>query len=337
MQIPPIEPFAVEGAPSAQAPRWKEWVERVTIFFEDTKVEEDQRRALILHLGRKDIYKISKIITEATPKTHITLIDALNAYFEPMANIDYRRFVFRQARQKPEESLDTFHGRLKELASSCGFADEMEEIRGQVIQGCASAKLRERILEESGKSLIDILVLGRSKELSKDRAAHMEAALQHPIKAEPVNTVCAVMPHPEKGQEASTAVPRKKQCGYCGGLIHRILDCPARGKKCTACGKFNHFMKVCRSTARKPSKAQVNTMTEAHTHSSDMDDDGEEHTVHSVFMIAAAMDTMKKLPTCAISIGGQKSVVIVDTGATINIMAETEYRKMDPRPALRPS
>ena len=35
----------------------------------------------------------------------------------------------------------------------------------------------------------DILTLGRSKELSKARASHMEAALQKPIKTEPVNLV----------------------------------------------------------------------------------------------------------------------------------------------------
>lgn len=177
VQFPTMEPFVVEGAPSAQAPKRREWVERVQLFFEATQVEDEQKRAMILHLGGRDVYQIAKSVTEATPKTHVTLIAALNAHFEPMANTDYGRFIFRQARQQTDESLDLFYARLKELANTCAFRDEEEEIRGQIIQGCASAKFRERILEEPGKPLVDILTLGRSKDLSKARAAHMEAAL----------------------------------------------------------------------------------------------------------------------------------------------------------------
>lgn len=156
-------------------------------------VANDQKRAMHLHVGGKDIYKISKSITEVAPKTHLTLIAALSAHPEQIANQDYERFVFRQAGQQAEESVDAFHPHLKDLASTCGFHDEREEIQGQIIQGCASAKFRERILEESGKTLADILTLGRPKELSWARAAHMEAALHVPVKTELVN---AVTPRP---------------------------------------------------------------------------------------------------------------------------------------------
>ncbi|KAJ1211372.1 hypothetical protein NDU88_006732, partial [Pleurodeles waltl] len=70
------------------------------------------------------------------------------------------------------------------LAATCAFHNENDEIRGQIIQGGASSKLRERILEESGRFLQDILTMGRTKELSKARASHMEAALQTPVKTE---------------------------------------------------------------------------------------------------------------------------------------------------------
>jgi hypothetical protein len=35
------------------------------------------------------------------------------------------------------------------------------------------------------------------------------------------------------------------------GSIHDRQQCPAYGKQCRACGKLNHFQKVCRSS-RKP-------------------------------------------------------------------------------------
>lgn len=171
--IPPIEPFVVEGPPSTQAPKWKEWVERLLIYFEATKVHKEQKRALLLHLGGKDIHRIIKTQVEVTPKTHNMLINALNGYFEPMANQDYERFIFRQARQMPDESLDAFHARLQNLATTCAFRDEMEEICGQIIQGCASAKLRERILEE-----FDTVFEGIGKYKGKEIHLHIDHTVQ---------------------------------------------------------------------------------------------------------------------------------------------------------------
>ena len=109
----------------------------------------------------------------------------LAAYFAPLANPDYERFILRQARQKSDESVDDFYNRLRELASTCTLPDEQDEIRAQFIYGCASSKLREQILQDHRRTMQDILTLGRSKELSKARASHMEAAIQHPIKSEP--------------------------------------------------------------------------------------------------------------------------------------------------------
>ena len=100
--LPPLEPFNLEGAPSAQASKWKTWLERLDVYFVATEIAEDRRRAVLLHLAGPGMYKLSRTLTELAPNTYATLVDALNQYFEPMANQDYERFVFRQARQEPE-------------------------------------------------------------------------------------------------------------------------------------------------------------------------------------------------------------------------------------------
>ncbi|KAJ1136799.1 hypothetical protein NDU88_003213 [Pleurodeles waltl] len=207
--VPPIEPFIVEGAPSTQAARWNEWVERLMFYFEATKTDNAQKRAMVVHLGGKDIYRIAKTINEAEPKTHLTLIAALRTHFAPMVNVDYERLIFRQARQSADESIDMLYLRLKELAATCTFHNENDEIRGQIIQGCVSSKLRERILEESGRPLQDILTIGRTKELSKARVSHMEAALQSPIKMEQVAAVIGASSKPK----TQKTLPSTKTCG----------------------------------------------------------------------------------------------------------------------------
>ena len=56
---------------------------------------------------------------------------------------------------------------------------------------------------------------------------------------------------------------RQKSCTYCGN-VRRQRNCPAYGKECRACGKLNHFERVCRSTATQATKQnqQINTVIE---------------------------------------------------------------------------
>ncbi|KAJ1093883.1 hypothetical protein NDU88_006972 [Pleurodeles waltl] len=49
--------------------------------------------------------------------------------------------------------------------------------------------------------MANILMMGRSKELSKVRAAHMEAALQTQVKTEPVNAITTAVTEKKKGRQ----------------------------------------------------------------------------------------------------------------------------------------
>ena len=182
----------------------------------------------MLHLAGESIYEITQNIREATPNNYETLKTALTEYFAPLANPDYEQFLLRQARQKAEESVDEFYARLKKLASTSTLPDEQHEIRAQFIQGCASNKLREQILQDPRRSMDDILTLGRSKELSKARASHMEAALQKPIKIEPVSLVTKGRIPEKKDQQKPQ--PLTRTCRWCGGTFPHEGECPAKGK-----------------------------------------------------------------------------------------------------------
>lgn len=268
------------------------------------------------------------MLVEATPKTYATLLNALNAHFEPMANRDYERFIFCQAKQEAEELLDSFHGRFKELASTCSFQDEQDEIGAQIIQGCYSSKLRENILQESGKPLADILTMERSKELAKVIASHMEAALHRPIKTEQVNVVKA------KSRQNPGRCPQKrtKECGYCGGTPRLMQNCQAKGKRCSACGRMNHFAAVCRSS--KPQKETAQTIDETRD-SEDMDDDTGDYPVHYVFAVDQPPRKRRRLPKCRVHIHHQDVQATIDTGTSIELMAANVYNHLSPRPPLR--
>ena len=94
--IPALESFITRGPLSIQCPKWRLWVERLDLYVTGTEVTAEWKRALFLHLAGVDSYKFSKTLTEAgPPHTYETLVAALNVYFEPMANPDYERVIFR--------------------------------------------------------------------------------------------------------------------------------------------------------------------------------------------------------------------------------------------------
>ena len=59
-----------------------------------------------------------------------------------------------------------------------------------------------------------------------------------------------------------------------------------------------------------------------------MDDDVAEYTVHSAFCLGAMNESSQHLPKCQINIDAKKITAIIDTGASINIMAERQYRDL---------
>ena len=63
--------------------------------------------------------------------------------------------MFRQTQQLPGggETLDQFHARLLQLSKNCNFVNRDGEIRSQIIQKCAMAKIRDKGLSEADITL----------------------------------------------------------------------------------------------------------------------------------------------------------------------------------------
>ncbi|KAJ1127452.1 hypothetical protein NDU88_005854 [Pleurodeles waltl] len=145
--------------------------------------------------------------------------------------------------QMPDVSVDVFYVCLRDLASTCTLLDKDDEIRPQFIQGLASSKLHERILQEPNIHMRDILTLGCSKELSKAWAAHMEQLPTAQVKSEPINAILADAAKTKAGIPRSKL--RGKACRWCRGNLPHTGGCPAKGKTSSASSKLNHFSKVC--------------------------------------------------------------------------------------------
>ncbi len=124
-QMPSFPPFDTEGDPNGLSIRWREYLERFQNFLLAMDITDDTRqRAMLLHYGGEGIYRIFKGLSETGEAKDFKLaVDKLNEYFCPKRNIEYERYVFRQAKQLPSETLDAFHTRLHNLSHACEFSD----------------------------------------------------------------------------------------------------------------------------------------------------------------------------------------------------------------------
>ncbi|XP_022810383.1 uncharacterized protein LOC111347399 [Stylophora pistillata] len=116
-----------------------------------------------------------------------------------------------------------------------------------------------------------------------------------------------------------------KECYFCGGAFPHAggkEKCPAWGKRCTTCGKLNHFAKCCRSK-RKGNKSIVKTVhQEVHSGSSDAE------SLCVIEEVGAVESNPKPRPVRNIKIENREAKVLIDTGASVNVMDEGTFQQL---------
>ena len=239
----------------------------------------------------------------------------LTEYFEPQKNTRCEVYKFRQTRQEVGETLDTFYTRLHKLSVNCEFADADFEIEEQIIIGGLSSRIRKKALREPEYKLKDMLLDGRRDEMSEFQARDIESKDETPI----TNRVRADTQF-KKSNKAS-------KCGNCGGAWHPKDKCPAQGKTCRKCSKNNHFARVCRSSAQdnqqKPEKPKFRKQnTVKPLHHSETDSSDEEY-------VYAVKQKSTGCPTAKVYIGGITIKIIIDTGASINVLDYAAFEKLN--------
>ena len=62
----------------------------------------------------------------------------LTNYFKPRKIIAFKRHIFHKSKQTNDTTIDNYIVRLKQVAFSCEFTDQDENIRDKVVNSCNS-------------------------------------------------------------------------------------------------------------------------------------------------------------------------------------------------------
>ena len=140
--LPAFPPFVeIDQNPGPQWGKWLGRFERLMIAMGIT--DSRRKRALLLHYAGPKVDEIFDTLTDVGEDTdYDKAVDALNKYFNPKSNSLYETYVFRQAKQESNESLDHFVTRLRQLAQKCKFHDIDREILTQVIHELCISKTK---------------------------------------------------------------------------------------------------------------------------------------------------------------------------------------------------
>ena len=314
--VPEFHPDAELGA--SLATRWKDWMADFDMFILASGITDATRkRALLLYQAGPRIREIFQQLPDTGTATDYEVAKAkLQEYFEPQKNRRYEVYRFRQATQACQETLDQFHTRLRTLAQTCEFQDTTFELEEQIIIGGTSSKIRKRALRDPGFDLKAMLLEGRRDEQSAFQAKDIES--KEPIAADANRIVV---------NANRTDTKKSSKCYSCGRAYLHNGTCPAKGKECNNCGKMNHFSNVCRDKSKlnyKPARRTKGRKKAVHPlNTADGSDSSDEDYIYAV------KNTANNSPSVNVTVCGHMFKTTVDTGATINVIDQNTYAKME--------
>jgi hypothetical protein len=315
--------------------------------------DSNRKRALMLHLAGERVYEIFQgLVLEAIPNdadaavtnAYTVATKALNDYFNPKRNQVFEIYNFRLAKQRADETMDSYHTRLRILSKYCEFGNLDAELKNHIIQTCVSTRLRRKALSEPDMTLPDLLNAARAMEIAERQVKSIEAGTAPTLAAVRSDRRSSQPPPPRRGKSVTNPGMTSQLCRNCGKAYPHAGGreaCPAFGKVCFKCNKPNHWSKCCRSTTQQnsqqthrqnyrrppqpPPSSQSTRQSGRTNHVRQVRDDVVEAAENCVDVAAADSDeyaftvesaSQQKQTNVSVRINGTPLTCILDTGAS---------------------
>nr|XP_006823887.1 PREDICTED: uncharacterized protein LOC102805367 [Saccoglossus kowalevskii] len=179
------------------------------------------------------------------------ILEKFVQHLEPKSNHRIHRYQFQHMRQEPEETVDNFMSKLKNVAAKYKLESdkEMEErLVDQLIWGSCHPDVQKKLIGRNEKlTLKDAIDVARSFEATNKQMRLLASNQDYSSPNKSVNTI-------KKYSKPQSYKPQQqtKICNNCGKThdISARKNCPAYGSQCHKCGKMNHWQSVCKSSKK---------------------------------------------------------------------------------------
>ena len=232
------------------AEEWRRWEKSFRIYYAaselHTKPIATQIAILLNCAGEeaRDIFDNFSISLDDENLTTDIVLDRYKVFCNPRRRPVFDTYKFWQHQQAVGELFDKWLTELRLIANNCAFGAFKDRLlRDKILFGTNDETARQRMLEEEDLTLEKAINICRSIEVTKARMQYMSnkkinSSLVQEIKKDRYPSFSA----------SNTSVSNKP-CRFCD-LVHLPRQCPAYGKTCRKCGKYNHFAVVCKVLSR---------------------------------------------------------------------------------------
>ncbi|XP_075264825.1 uncharacterized protein LOC142356977 [Convolutriloba macropyga] len=179
------------------------------------------------------------------------LVYKLGLTFTRPRNLTFDRFQLITVQQNPNENLETFFIRLRELGSKAALGNVEEELTEDFFIAKMNNTAIQMELSSEVRSPAQVLNFALSREMGQENQKEiLRTSAPNWKNQKKAITNNNTRPTPRLQQQSQQTNKTKEQCWRCGVIFTagHVNQCAAKQAVCKICKKTGHFAKMkCRS------------------------------------------------------------------------------------------